>query len=207
MRTFLCLCGLLAALPAFAGSLSVAGDLDPLNDSDVALISFTLAMPAAVDIQTWGYGGTADAPSGTNAAGSVVTAGGFDPYVSLFDGLGAGGVFRLSNDDGACPVGHAAPACHDSSVHLGSLPAGSYTLAVSVFLNMSFAENFGGGTLGDGFIGLGNYYDADSNSLRSSHYAVDISSLGIQSSVPEPASLMLIGFGLLLLVATRPPRT
>ena len=35
----------------------------------------------------------------------------------------------------------------DSSLVNINLPAGDYTLAVSVFLNMSFAENLGAGTL------------------------------------------------------------
>ena len=49
------------------------------------------------------------------------------------------------------------------------LPAGTYTLAVSAFLNMSLAENLGVGNLGDGFIGLGSF------GTRTNAYAVDIS--------------------------------
>jgi hypothetical protein len=99
----------------------------------------------------------------------VIGAGGFDPYVSLFSGSGAGATFLASNDDGSCPPGTLGDGlCGDSTLVTGVLPAGTYTLAVSAFLNMSFAENLGSGTLGDGFIGLGSY------GTRSYLYAVDI---------------------------------
>ena len=199
MRKLLLMGALLAALPAMAGTLSREGDLDPADANDVALISFKLLSAADVDIQTWGYGGTSEAPGGVNGAGAVIVAGGFDPYVSLFQGSGAGATFIESNDDGLCPPGHAAPACHDATLHLSGLAAGDYTLAIGTFGNMSFAENYGSGNLGDGFIGLGNYYDASSDTVRSTHYAVDISSAGLPA-VPESASLAMLGAGLLIVV-------
>lgn len=196
--------GLAAALMplAQAGSISVVGHLDPNDANDVALILFTLTSAADVDVQTWGYGGTGSAPGGVNAAGAVVPDGGFDPYVSLFDGVGSGATFLASNDDGLCPPGNGAVACHDSTLHVASLAAGSYTLALSTFSNDSFAENTGSGTLGDGFIGLGNYYDASTNSVRSSNYAVDITSNGIPA-VPEPSALVMLCVGALVLSALR----
>lgn len=199
MRKLLLICGLLAALPAMGGTLSTVGDLNPADASDVALLSFTLVSAADVDIQTWGYGGTAAAPGGVNAAGAVIAAGGFDPYISLFSGTGAGATFIASADDGLCPPGVAAPACHDATLHLDGLAAGSYTLAISTFGNMSFAENQGG-TLGDGFVGLGNYDDPSSDTVRSPHFAADIRSDGIPA-VPEPTSLSLLLAGALVLTA------
>jgi hypothetical protein len=125
-------------------------------------------------IQTYGYGGTANAPGGKNAAGVVIASGGFDPYISLFQGSGSSGTLFASNDDGSCPFGATdLGLCHDSTLKL-ILPAGSYTLTLTVFENFSFAENLGSGTLGDGFIGLGNYFDLTSGTLRSPNYAVDI---------------------------------
>ncbi len=121
-------------------------------------------------IQSWGYGGSAGAPGGTNAAGTAIAGGGFDPYVSLFSGTGSTATFVASNDDGVCPPGTIADAlCGDSTLVTGVLPAGSYTLAISAFLNMSLAENLGSGTLGDGFVGLGSF------GTRSAANAVDIS--------------------------------
>jgi hypothetical protein len=158
---------------SWAASLSFTGSLDTANPNDVFLGTFALSVPSPVRIQAWGYGGTANAPGGTNAAGKVIPAGGFDSYISLFTGTGAGASFVTSNDDGSCPPGAASPACYDSSLAM-MLPAGTYTVAVSLFSNFSFAENLGTGILGDGFIGLGNYFDAASQTVRSSNYAVDV---------------------------------
>src|ERR1051325_11572186 len=43
-------------------------------------------------IQTFGWGGTANQPGGTNAAGLVIPAGAFDPIIALYNGpIGGGG--------------------------------------------------------------------------------------------------------------------
>jgi hypothetical protein len=154
---------------AQAASTSLVGQLDPNNAQDVLLYPFTLSAPGVVTIQSWGYGGSAGAPGGVNAAGNAIGGGGFDPYVSFFAGTGPTATFLASNDDGSCPPGTVADAlCGDSTLVTAVLPAGSYTLAVSAFLNMSFTENLGSGTLGDGFIGLGSF------GTRTNAYAVDI---------------------------------
>jgi len=162
-------CALGVSAPAWAAATSLVGALDPNNAQDVRLHVFTLSAPGSVSVQSWGYGGSSGAPGGTNAAGAVIGAGGFDPYVSLFSGSGSGATFLASNDDGSCPPGTVADAlCGDSTLATGVLPAGTYTLAISAFLNMSLAENLGSGMLGDGFVGLGSY------GTRSYLYAVDI---------------------------------
>jgi hypothetical protein len=187
------------AAPCKANSVSLTGSLDPNNANDVFLHSFTLSAASAVTIQSYGYGGSGSAPSGTNAAGAVIPAGGFDTYLSLFDGTGPAAAFLASNDDGLCPPGNASPACHDSSLSLTPLPAGAYTLALSVFDNFSFAENFGSGTLGDGFIGLGDYFDASTGS-RTSNFAVDISADGLVVATPEPVTWPVAAAGFVALV-------
>jgi hypothetical protein len=116
-----------------------AGSLDPNNPNDVLLYTFALSAPSTLTIQSYGYGGSGNAPGGRNAAGSVIVAGGFDSYVSLFDGMGDAAAFLKSNDDGICPPGTAFPACHDSTLVINALAAGSYTMALSVFDNFSFA--------------------------------------------------------------------
>ncbi len=197
--------GVLIAAPGRADSISLRGSLDSNNANDVLLYSFALNAASTLTLQSFGYGGTGNAPGGTNAAGSVVLAGGFDSYISLFDGTGAAATFLASNDDGLCPVGNAAPACHDSTLAIAGLAAGSYTMALSVFDNFSFAENFGTGTLGDGFIGLGDYFDAASGVTRTSNYAVDISAAGLETAnpVPEPGLLPMTILGCLALLTSR----
>ena len=137
-----------------AAAISYTGNLNPNDPNDVALFTFTLSSTGSVSIQSWGYGG------GANASGTVIATGGFDPYVSLFSGVGNRATFLASNDDGLCPPGNGSVACHDSTLGVTTLAAGSYTVALTVFNNFSFAENTGSGTLGDGFIALGNYFDA-----------------------------------------------
>jgi len=158
-----------SASGTFAATTSLVGALDPGNAQDVALHVVTLPAPGNVTIQSWGHGGSSGAPGGTNAQGTAIAAGGFDPYVSVFSGSGPSATFLASNDDGACPPGTVdAALCGDSALTLPALPAGTYTVAVSAFLNMSLAENLGSGTLGDGFVGLGSF------GARSNQYAIDI---------------------------------
>jgi len=197
MRRILILSGLLA-LPAlaFANSLSFEGSLDPTNPNDVFLVSFNLASKGTVLFQSYGYGGTSSANvAGTNAAGLVIPGGGFDSYLSLFQGIGNSATFLASNDDGSCPRGTPDPVCADSTLTETGLAAGNYTLAITLPFNFSFAENYGSGTLGDGFIGLqSSYYDAASNEVRTSNYALDIITGDARLTVvaPEPDTLSLL---------------
>src|SRR5450631_4466132 len=102
LTSSLLVCGVVAAAPiSLQGALVLsAGDA---NDTFV----YVLTLPAAstVNIQSYGFGGTASAPGGTNLAGSIIPAGGFDPYLSVFTGSGPTAIFRTSNDDGSCPPG------------------------------------------------------------------------------------------------------
>ena len=190
--------------PACATQISLVGSLDPNDANSVFLYSFTLNAASSLTIQSYGYGGSVNASGGTNAAGTVIPAGAFDTYISLFAGAGNGAAFLVSNDDGNCPPGNALPACHDSTLQVAAL-AGSYVLALSVFDNFSFAENFGAGTLGNGFIGLGDYFDAASGVIRSPNFAVDISGAGLAppSQTPEPASWAMAAAALLFVLVPK----
>lgn len=186
----------LATTPAQASSQSFTGSLAAADPNDVKLIQFTLASAATFTAQTWSFGGSGNAPGGTNAAGAVIAAGGFDTYLSLFSGFGPGALFLASNDDGLCPPGTPSPTCADSTLHLVSLAAGDYTLALSTFGNFSFAENLGVGTLGDGFIGFGDFDG------RSALFAVDINT-AFATALPEPTTLTLLALGIVSLVLMR----
>lgn len=173
--------GILLALSSdldAAGSISLRGALT-LSDgdaNDTRAYTFGVSAASTVIIQSYGYGGSSGAPGGTNLAGASIPDGGFDPYVSLFTGTGSSATFLASNDDGACPPATAdGGVCADSSLSL-SLGAGSYTVIVAAFDNMSLAENLASGTLGDGFTGLGNY-----DSLRTANYAIDISGASLDT--------------------------
>src|SRR5271166_7001129 len=67
------------------------------QDDQLELFQFT-APSASVTLRTWSYAG------GTNAAGHLISPGGFDPVLSLFDatgGLMSSSPLTASNDDGA----------------------------------------------------------------------------------------------------------
>jgi PEP-CTERM motif len=194
---------LFAPILAHADTLSITGNLNPSNPNDVFLSTITLAVTSNLTIQTWSYGGTANASGGTNAAGMVIPSGGFDTYLSLFQGSGSSATFLASNDDSGCdPAAPGPTLCEDSRLDLTSLAAGDYTLALTLPFNYSFAENLASGTLGDGFIGLqGDYYDSGSDMVRTSAFAVDITRKPSESSTPpaptpEPSSLVLLATGL-----------
>ncbi len=92
MKTF----GAIIAISLTAGSANAADFSFTGNfkdDNEVQEFNFTVAEAAAdVTLRTWSYAG------GTNAQGTVIERGGFDPIVSLFDG--STGAQISDNDDG-----------------------------------------------------------------------------------------------------------
>jgi hypothetical protein len=160
--------------------------------------SFAVTSASSVQIVSFSYGG------GVNGNGAVIPEGGLEPYLSLFDSTGA---FLSSTYFGVtCPAGaHANTSsgeCFDVLLDAGTLAPGTYEIALSAYLNMSFAENLGIGTLADGFTGLGNLGFGENLS-----YAFDVNLSAPTTPpdttpVPEPttgALVALASFGLRLL--------
>ena len=106
-----------------------------------------------------------------------------DPYVTLFSGSDLTAVF--------------AGSAEDDFNQAFAVTAGWYWVAISDWENFSFAENAGTGTLGDGFIGLG-----DPNYYADGHYDVIATFDGGTPPIPEPSQSALLGLGLAAL-ATR----
>jgi hypothetical protein len=156
--------------------------------------SFTynpLTQGGTIIIQTYGYGGSANGnvftATGRNLAGNIISAGGFDPIVTLFAGAAGGGGARIAfNDDGTCAprFGTADVSCFDSTLQLTGLAAGTYTIALSAF------ANFAGATETTPFTGGGSFTDVNAR-VRTNQFAVDV------ASVPEPMTFGLMGAGLL----------
>jgi hypothetical protein len=158
------------------------------------LRSFVVSSPSDVQIVSFSYGG------GVNGAGTAIAEGGLEPYLSLFDSTGN---FLSSTYFGVtCPPGantnSSSGACYDVLLDAGTLSAGTYQIALTAFENMSFAENYGSGTLADGFTGLGNL-----NTGEDLHYAFDVNlnSTAPPAVTPEPASGVLASLGAMFLVA------
>jgi hypothetical protein len=155
------------------GAPSFADDFAIANN--VALYVLSVATPGDVNFLSKGFG-----------------LGGVDPYFTLFSGTGTSATFLGSNYDQAFFGGGG-----DFSLDL-LLTAGDYTIALGAFANLSFAENLGAGTLGDGFIGLG-----EPGLLGNSFYELDVSA-PTAAAVPEPASLLLLMLpGALLVIRCR----
>jgi hypothetical protein len=207
-----CLFGIALAcstITASANTISLVGNLDPNNAGDAFVYEFTASAGVTIGIQSYGYGGSSATSTGFNAAGAPIASGGFDTYLSLFSGIGPSATFLSSNDDGPCPPAATDGGnCFDSRLVALSLPAGKYTLVLTESGNISFAENYGTGTLGDGFTGLEQpgYYDPGTATFRTSNYALDLRAVEGTftpiSGAPEPAGYTL-GLAGILLIAGR----
>ena len=185
-KTLLAICTALTLSVGQAGAVpmdfSFTGNL--ANDDDVQLFNFSVAAPSIVTLRTWSYAG------GTNAAGDVIPAGGFDPILALFDS--AGNLIDQNDDGIGVPADPVTGAAYDTLLST-ALDAGDYTVSV-----MQYANFANGPTLGDGFSGSGRTGFVDvTGDTRTSFWAFDI--LNVESAttrVPEPASLALFSLGL-----------
>ena len=193
-----------------ADSVSYIGTLS--SSTDVVEKTFTLSSAATIGLQTWGFGG------GTNAAGTVISPGGTDPFLAIFFGTGGsatiltdgmgnpyGTSLDLSNygnpnflgcPPAGAPVIGGSPQCGDISMTLPSLAAGTYTVVLS---DGEYQANavFDNGTLGEGFADFtgGGFCNVDINGVAcpntSGAYAFDITGLPGVAPVPEPDSGVL----------------
>ena len=103
-----------------SGAISCTGTFGASEDAFVE--TFTLASATDITVQTYGFGG------GTNAAGTAISAGGFDPLVVLFSGVATDATVLL--DGGGNPIASAdtlfglfSPGCSPAgTVTVGSVP-------------------------------------------------------------------------------------
>jgi len=122
-----CLLPLLGVL-SFAATISKTGTFGTPEDTET--LTLTLTSTGDVTLQTYGFGG------GTNAAGTLISAGGFDPFVGLFSGTGSSATLIngtsdvLSNYTSGCPpagtvtVGGLKNQCGDVTLQFNGLPGG-----------------------------------------------------------------------------------
>src|SRR5947209_13400271 len=105
------------------------------NDTDVQFFTFTLLNDTSgVALRTWSYVG------GTNAAGEVISGGGFEPYLSVFlsDGTAMDPGFITNCTTLSLPQDPVTGGCDISYPNQFSNPfpggvwtAGTYTVAIS----------------------------------------------------------------------------
>jgi hypothetical protein len=183
--------------------------------------TLTLTSAENVTLQTFGFGG------GVNGAGTTIAPGGTDPFLAIFAGTGSGATiltdgmgnpYGTSLDLGnyssfmGCPpaglVDFGGPTCGDITMSLAALAAGTYTLVVSDGQYIANAV-FDNGTLREGFTDFtgGMFCNLANGGVScpniSGAYALDVTTSGQITTTPEPATIILLGVGLLWVAAGR----
>ena len=179
-----------AAVCAHAAPVAISGTLT--YDTDVVLISFSLAAAAPVSIWTDSWSAGLD----------------FDPTISVFD---AASTLVATGDDTADPaLLHAGQGGYDGELDFASLAAGTYTLSLSASGNDPV-----GPSLADGFslagttpIAIANWnqpsYDLNKNDQKGGFWRVNIdgaTTVAAVPAVPEPSTWVSMVVGLLAAAA------
>jgi len=162
-------------------------------DTDVQLINFSLLADSSnVIIETLSLNG------GGNAAGDSIAAGGFDPYLALFNQADGSWIFDTLGKNSGDEAEIAG---------FGNLPAGDYILALTEYDNVAAGLN-----IADGFaaaLGLASFGGTPftfNGGGGSGHWAVDIYNIdtaALASQLPLPGTVILILSGLLSLLTSK----
>jgi hypothetical protein len=190
---------LLALRPATATPVDHAFTGSFTRDDEVAWFALTTTAPGPLTLVTHSYAG------GTNAAGTPIPRGGFDPIVAVFDTAGA---LLAANDDGDAdvPADSITGATFDSYLVVDLAP-GDYLVALAMFDNLpttatdfpragqpAFSTGFGCTDAQPSF----NDVTGAAGCGRTGQWALDI--IGADTAtVPEPASLALLAPALIAL--------
>jgi hypothetical protein len=203
--------GLLVTGCTFADTVSHTGTLSSAEDTWETNVMLSVA--GTLTLQTWGFGG------GTNAAGTAIPAGGFDPFAGVFDSSGdliQGTSDVLSNYTSftGCPpaglvtIGSVPGNCGDVAMSL-PLAAGTYTVLLSdaEYIPNAIFDSPSYGNLSEGFTDFtaGVFQTcADLNDCNndSANWALDVTTPTSVTATPEPGSLAVCGLGLMAIVAT-----
>jgi hypothetical protein len=201
---------LLAAGCAFADTVSYTGTLN--SPEDTWETDATLSSAGTLTIQTWGFGG------GTNAAGTVVPSGGFDPFVGVFDSSGdliqgtSDGLSNYTSFTGCPPaglvtIGSVPDNCGDITMSL-ALAAGTYTVLLSdaEYIPNAIFDNPSYGNLSEGFTDFtGGAFqtcaDLTDCNNDTANWALEVTTPANVTATPEPGSLVVCGLGLMAIVA------
>ncbi len=211
MKLSILLPALLAAGCAFADTVSYTGTLN--SPEDTWETDATLSSAGTLTLQTWGFGG------GTNAAGTVIPSGGFDPFVGVFNSAGnmiqgtSDGLSNYTSFSGCPPaglvtIGSVPDNCGDITMSL-ALAAGTYTILLSdaEYIPNAIFDSPSYGNLSEGFTDFtGGAFQtcADLNDCNNdtANWALDVTTPTSVTPTPEPGSLAVCGLGLMAIMAT-----
>ena len=171
------------------------------GDDDVQFFDFSVGMESLVTFRTLSYAG------GTNAAGTEIARGGFDPILALFDSRG---ILINQNDDGGFRVpGDPVTGAHWDTYLQSVLQPGAYSVSVMQYANFALGPNLSNGFLGAHTRGFRD----NTGTIRSGHWAFDILNVNAaiaastvsSVAVPEPETyaLMMCGVAAIGLVRRR----
>lgn len=192
---------LLAASPFALATSNFSFTGNFVQDDDKPSFKFTLNSPGVVTIRTYGFAG------GTNSAGTVIPAGGFDPTIQFFDSTGLLVGLSLDGTCGQVGTDPVSGACWDS-YYSQPLPAGTYTVylteydnqANGPFLSDGFHQDGQGNFTGPEFTGAPGSFILVDTSQRTSAWALDI--VGVdQANEPGLAGIPALGTAGLLMLA------
>jgi hypothetical protein len=165
---------------AHAASFSYTGTLN--NPNDFQSFFFTANGASTVNLRSYSYAG------GTNAAGDVIAAGGFDPILSLFDSTDT---LIQTVDDGplTVPADPVTGRSYDTNFSQ-ALTAGNYRVVISQFSNFATGPNFS-----NGFPANQTSFRDFTGATRTANWAFDITGVDTASSsnpvsAPEPFTIV-----------------
>lgn len=156
----------------------------------VVLESFSLTAPSEVTIYTTSYGG------GTNLNGTTTAPGGFQPNITLYNSTG----FVVANQSPTfSPIAHPDPTNGwkgDGYLQDTDAPAGTYYVTLTDWQNQMSITSTGLNVSEAAYLqfsgpGGTSFQDVQGNK-RTGNYALDISAVPFKSTVPEPATALLI---------------
>ncbi len=211
MKLYILVSALLAAGCALGDTVSYTGTLS--SPEDTWETDVTLSSAGTLTLQTFGFGG------GTNAAGTVIPSGGFDPFVGVSDSSGdliqgtSDGLSNYTSFTGCPPaglvtIGSVPGNCGDITMSL-ALAAGTYTVLLSdaEYIPNAIFDSPSYGNISEGFTDFtGGAFQtcADLNDCNNdtANWALDVTTPSSVTPTPEPRSLAVCALGLMAIVMT-----